>query len=54
MLNCYIEKGIIPVSSKHGIGHVVFSPLAQGIVTGYLYEGRAVREDLQRIRNYST
>lgn len=34
MLNRYIEKEVLPVSSKYGIGQVVFSPLAQGILTG--------------------
>jgi voltage-dependent potassium channel beta subunit len=34
MLHRNIEKEIIPVSEKHGIGQVVFSPLAQGVLTG--------------------
>jgi aryl-alcohol dehydrogenase-like predicted oxidoreductase len=34
MFKRYIENEIIPVSEKHGIGQVVFSPLAQGILTG--------------------
>lgn len=34
MLNRYIEKEIIAVSEKNGISQVVFSPLAQGILTG--------------------
>ncbi len=29
-----IDKTVIPVSEQHGIGQVVFSPLAQGILTG--------------------
>ncbi|KGM45736.1 aldo/keto reductase family protein [Neobacillus niacini] len=44
MLNRYIEKEVIPVSSKHGIGQVVFSPLAQGILTGK-YKGNSIPED---------
>jgi voltage-dependent potassium channel beta subunit len=44
MLNRYIEKEVIPVSSKHGIGQVVFSPLAQGILTGK-YKGDTIPED---------
>lgn len=44
MLNRYIEKEVIPVSSKHGIGQVVFSPLAQGILTGK-YKGNIIPED---------
>ncbi|CAM3340367.1 aldo/keto reductase family protein [Hydrogenibacillus schlegelii] len=34
MLNRYIEKEIIPLGEKEGIGQVVFSPLAQGVLTG--------------------
>lgn len=34
MFHRYIEPEIIPVSEKHGIGQVTFSPLAQGILTG--------------------
>jgi aryl-alcohol dehydrogenase-like predicted oxidoreductase len=30
----YIEKEIIPLGSKKGFGQVVFSPLAQGLLTG--------------------
>jgi aryl-alcohol dehydrogenase-like predicted oxidoreductase len=29
-----IENEVIPLSEKHGIGQVVFSPLAQGVLTG--------------------
>jgi aryl-alcohol dehydrogenase-like predicted oxidoreductase len=34
MFNRYIEKEVIPVSEKYGVGQVVFSPLAQGVLTG--------------------
>lgn len=34
MLNRKIEGEVIPVSEKNGISQVVFSPLAQGILTG--------------------
>ena len=34
MLNRNIEAEIIPVSEKNGIGQVVYSPLAQGMLTG--------------------
>ncbi|GAF08886.1 voltage-gated potassium channel [Paenibacillus pini JCM 16418] len=34
MFNRYIEKEIIPLSERSGIGQVVFSPLAQGLLTG--------------------
>lgn len=34
MLNRYIEKDIIPLGQEKGIGQVVFSPLAQGLLSG--------------------
>lgn len=34
MFNRYIEKEIIPLCERSGIGQVVFSPLAQGLLTG--------------------
>lgn len=34
MLNRYIENEIIPLGQREGIGQVVFSPLAQGVLTG--------------------
>jgi voltage-dependent potassium channel beta subunit len=34
MFNRYIEKEIIPLGEQRGIGQVVFSPLAQGLLTG--------------------
>jgi voltage-dependent potassium channel beta subunit len=34
MLHRDIESEVIPVSEKHGVGQVVFSPLAQGLLTG--------------------
>lgn len=34
MFNRYIEQEVIPVSERSGIGQVVFSPLAQGLLTG--------------------
>lgn len=45
MLHRNIEKEIIPVSEKHGIGQVVFSPLAQGVLTGKYKKGEAVPAD---------
>ncbi|WP_163580188.1 aldo/keto reductase family protein [Gracilibacillus saliphilus] len=45
MLHRYIEKEVIPVSDKHGIGQVVFSPLAQGVLTGKYKRGEAIPED---------
>lgn len=34
MLVRYIEKEVLPISEREGLGQVVFSPLAQGILTG--------------------
>jgi voltage-dependent potassium channel beta subunit len=34
LLNRYIEKEVIPLGEVQGIGQVVFSPLAQGLLTG--------------------
>ncbi len=34
MLSRKIEAEVIPVSEKNGVGQVVFSPLAQGLLTG--------------------
>ncbi|PLS03676.1 aldo/keto reductase family protein [Neobacillus cucumis] len=53
MLQRYIEKEVLPVSEKHGIGQVVFSPLAQGVLTGKYKKGelppagsRAAQKDM--------
>ncbi|MBS4210161.1 aldo/keto reductase family protein [Bacillus sp. FJAT-50079] len=40
MLNRYIEKEVLPVSSKYGISQVVWSPLAQGMLTGKYKDGK--------------
>lgn len=40
LINRYIEPEIIPLCEKHGIGQIVFSPLAQGILTGKYRGGR--------------
>jgi voltage-dependent potassium channel beta subunit len=56
MLNRYIEKEIIPLGEKQGVGQVVFSPLAQGLLTGkyksasdFPQDSRAAK--LENIRN---
>jgi len=41
MFNRYIEKEVIPISKEHGIGQVVFSPLAQGMLTGKYKQGES-------------
>ncbi len=40
MLGRGIEKEVIPVCEREGIGQVVFSPLAQGILTGKYLPGQ--------------
>lgn len=44
MLHRVIEKEIVPVSEREGVGQVVFSPLAQGILTGKYKPGAPVPE----------
>ena len=34
MFERYIEKEVIPFGERNGIGQIVFSPLAQGLLTG--------------------
>ncbi len=34
MVNRYIEAEVLPTCERHGLGQVVFSPLAQGVLTG--------------------
>ncbi|WP_274363600.1 aldo/keto reductase family protein [Paenibacillus thermotolerans] len=41
MFNRYIEKEIVPLSASNGISQVVFSPLAQGVLTGKYKRGAA-------------
>lgn len=41
MLGRGIEQEVIPVCRRHGIGQVVFSPLAQGVLTGKYKPGQA-------------
>src|SRR3954464_1711383 len=61
MLHRYIEKEVIPVSEKHGVGQVVFSPLAQGVLTGKYKKGenapagsRAAQKNLNGISKFLT
>ncbi|CAH8708284.1 aldo/keto reductase family protein [Paenibacillus thiaminolyticus] len=41
----HIEKEIIPFSERNGIGQVVYSPLAQGLLTGKYSSSSAFPED---------
>lgn len=45
MLVRYIEKEVLPVCEREGIGQVVFSPLAQGMLTGKYKPGQALPAD---------
>lgn len=44
MFHRRIEKEVIPISEHAGIGQVVFSPLAQGVLTGKYKPGAAIPE----------
>lgn len=39
-----IEREVLPASVRHGIGQIVFSPLAQGVLTGKYLPGQPVPE----------
>src|SRR5437588_7557751 len=41
MLTRYIERDIVPLCMREGIGQIVFSPLAQGVLTGKYRPGQA-------------
>ncbi|ARU63754.1 aldo/keto reductase [Tumebacillus avium] len=42
MLQRYIEPEIIPLSEREGVGQIVWSPLAQGMLTGKYKKGEAL------------
>jgi voltage-dependent potassium channel beta subunit len=44
MFNRYIEKEVIPVCEQNGISQIVFSPLAQGVLTGKYKRGEKLPE----------
>ena len=44
MLQRYIEKDVIPLCEREGIGQVVWSPLAQGVLTGKYRPGAGLPE----------
>lgn len=46
-----IESEIIPVSEKHGIGQVVWSPLGQGVLTGKYKKGAEPPEGSRAAEN---
>ena len=45
MLDRYIEDEVMPLCSKEGIGLAVFSPLAQGVLTGKYKKGQEIPKD---------
>jgi voltage-dependent potassium channel beta subunit len=45
MLERQIEESVLPTSKKLGLGQVVFSPLAQGILTGKYKAGEPIPEN---------
>ncbi len=45
MLTRRIEESVVPTSWKHGLGQVVFSPLAQGVLTGKYESGKTFPKD---------
>ena len=44
MIQRRIEDGVIPLCEREGVGQVVFSPLAQGVLTGKYRSGDAPEE----------
>jgi aryl-alcohol dehydrogenase-like predicted oxidoreductase len=44
MLTRGIEKSVLPTCERHGLGLVVFSPLAQGVLTGKYLPGQPAPE----------
>lgn len=42
LLNRYIEKEVLPLCKEQGVGQIVFSPLAQGMLTGKYQDAEAV------------
>lgn len=40
LFNRYIEPAVIPICEQAGIGQIVFSPLAQGVLTGKYKKGQ--------------
>ncbi|MFC4098041.1 aldo/keto reductase family protein [Paenibacillus xanthanilyticus] len=50
MFERYIEKEVIPLGERAGIGQVVFSPLAQGLLTGKYTSASAIPEGSRAAR----
>jgi aryl-alcohol dehydrogenase-like predicted oxidoreductase len=45
-----IERDVLPVAERYGMGTIVWSPLAQGLLTGRVRKGQ--QSDLRRSGNY--
>ncbi|GIO69911.1 aldo/keto reductase family protein [Paenibacillus cookii] len=50
MFQRYIEKEIMPLCERSGIGQVVFSPLAQGLLTGKYTSASDIPQDSRAAR----
>ncbi|HWO53045.1 MAG TPA: aldo/keto reductase family protein [Paenibacillus cookii] len=50
MFHRYIEKEIMPLCERSGIGQVVFSPLAQGLLTGKYTSASDIPQDSRAAR----
>jgi aryl-alcohol dehydrogenase-like predicted oxidoreductase len=50
ILNRGIERDVLPVAQRHGMGTIVWSPLAQGLLTGRVRKGQ--QSDLRRSGQY--
>lgn len=51
MLTRYIEHEVIPVCEREGIGQIVFSPLAQGVLTGKYKPGQQPQQGTRAANN---
>ena len=45
-----IERDVLPVAQRYGMGTIVWSPLAQGLLTGRVRKGQ--QSDLRRSGQY--
>jgi diketogulonate reductase-like aldo/keto reductase len=52
ILNRGIEHDVLPVAERYGMGTIVWSPLAQGLLTGRVRKGQ--QSDLRRSGQYFT
>jgi voltage-dependent potassium channel beta subunit len=56
MLTRYIEREVIPLCEREGIGQIVFSPLAQGVLTGKYRPGQQPQQGTRaanaRVNNF--